>query len=114
MLSWLRGGGGNEIKEFALRLAKQIEQRYPVSLDRDPAKRPSANRLTRIIEEACNKSVEFQQQKSLGWFGKASLGNHFRWALVEAGYSKEFVDFATEAIIVYVSRSAKPQAGTQP
>jgi hypothetical protein len=104
MLSWFGSGKSAEVRDFAEKLAQQVVKRYPPVLDNEPSKRPSVNRLTRIIEEACSKSVEFQQEMHLGWLGKARLGNHFRWALAEAGYTKEFVEFATEAIIVHISR----------
>ncbi|NJK42488.1 MAG: hypothetical protein HC937_01785 [Aquincola sp.] len=42
--------------------------------------------------------------------GKAKLGNAFRWELTELGYRKDFVELATEAVIVYLSR--KKATGT--
>jgi hypothetical protein len=95
------------VNDFARSLADTIAKRYPPALDQDPAKRPSVNRMTRIIEDACRQAVEFNADRRLGWLGKARLGNAFRWELVELGYRKEFVDMATEAIVVYVSRGAK-------
>jgi hypothetical protein len=92
------------VAEFAKSLATDIAKRYPPNLDQDPSKRPSVNRLTRIVEDACQKAVEFQASHKLGWYGKAKLGNAFRWELVELGYGKEFVDLATEAVVVHVSR----------
>lgn len=103
-------GPSQELRAFAESLAQQIVKRYPPALDKDASKRPSVNRLTRIIEEACAKSVEFQREKRLGWFARARLGNHFRWCLVEAGYREEFAEFATEAVIVYMSRPASKSA----
>ncbi len=98
------GTQSTEIKEFAVDLASQLAKRYPPALDSQPGKRPSVNRLTRITEDACIKAIDFHQKKKLGWLGKARLGNHFRWALSELGYTKEFVDFATEAVVVHISR----------
>ena len=40
------------IDTFAKSLADEIAKRYPPALDQEPGKRPSVNRLTRIIEEA--------------------------------------------------------------
>lgn len=102
----------SRIPEFAGELAQQIIQRYPPELDKQPAKRPSVNRLTRIIEDACAKALEFQAQEKLGWIARARLANSFRWNLVDAGYTKEFAEFATEAIVVYLSKgpSAAPKS----
>jgi len=94
----------SKIKEFAKSLAGQIAKRYPPALDSQVGRRPSASRLTRITEDACQRAMEFQAQNKIGWIGKALLGNAFRWELTELGYTKEFVDFATEAIVVHLSR----------
>lgn len=94
------------VDSFAKSLADDIAKRYPPQLDQQPGKRPSVNRLTRILEDVCAKGVSFQQQHRLGWLGKAQLGNSFRWSLQEMGYQKDFVDFATEALVVHVSKSA--------
>lgn len=104
MLSFFQRAQKSELKDFAVDLAGQIAKRYPPLLDSQPGKRPSVNRLTRITEDACIKAVEFRYAHKLGWFSRARLGNHFRWALAELGYTKEFVDFATEAVVVHISR----------
>ncbi len=93
-----------DIKNFAIELAATLAKRYPPALDSQPGKRPSVNRLTRITEDACIKAVEFHDAKKLGWISRARLGNHFRWALSELGYTKDYVDFATEAVVVHISR----------
>ena len=41
-------------------------------------------------------------EKHLGVYRKARLGNTFRWELTEMGYSKPFVEKATEGLIVYI------------
>lgn len=96
----------SDIEAFAEGLVQQLIKRYPPALDNEPSKRPSVNRLTRILEDACARSVEFKNTKKLGWLGKAKLGNHFRWALIQAGYRKEFAELATEAIVLHISRPA--------
>ena len=93
---------------FATGLADDIAKRYPTALDQQPGKRPSVNRLTRIVEDVCAKGVAFQVEHKLGWLGKAQLGNAFRWSLQEMGYHKDFVDFATEAFVVHVSKGQAP------
>lgn len=94
------------VDSFAKTLAGDIAKRYPPALDQQTGKRPSVNRLTRIMEDAVQKAVVFHGEHKLGWLGKAALGNAFRWELTELGYQKDFVDFATEAVVVHVSRKA--------
>jgi hypothetical protein len=95
------------VKAFAQTLANDIVKRYPPALDQQPGKRPSVNRLTRIMEDVCAKAVAFRQENRLGWFGKAVLCNNFRWILTELKYQKDFIDFATEAVMVHLSRKDK-------
>lgn len=97
------------IESFAASLAQDIAKRYPPALDKEPGKRPSVNRLTRILEDVCAKAVAFHAEHRLGWVNKAKLGNSFRWALQEMGYQKDFVDFATEAVIVHLSKKPAPE-----
>jgi hypothetical protein len=92
------------IEEFAAKLADSIATRYPPQIDNDRSKQPSETRLTRIVEDACDRAVSFKQQHRLGWLGKARLGNAVRWQLVDRGYQKDFVDLATEAVIVKISQ----------
>lgn len=98
------------VDAFAKSLAEDIAKRYPPQLDQQPGKRPSVNRLTRIVEDVCTKGVAFREEHKLGWLGKAQLGNAFRWSLQEMGYQKDFVDFATEALVVHVSKKSPPAA----
>jgi hypothetical protein len=101
--------GNSGVDTFAKALAQDVAKRYPPALDQDATKRPSVNRMTRIVEDVCNKAVEFQATHKLGWLGKAKLGNAFRWELSSMGYQKDFIDMATEAVIVYVSRGPGKQ-----
>jgi hypothetical protein len=102
--------GKADVQAFAKELAERLSKRYPPELDKQPGKRPSVNRLTRIMEDTCLAAVEFRDSNRLGWFGKARLGNAFRWQLDELGYSGEFVDFATEAVVVHLSRKGAAAA----
>lgn len=109
MFSFFGTAKRSAAKNFAADLAKQIARRYPPGLDAQPGRRPSLNRLTRIVEEACLRAVEFHETNQMGWITKAVFGNSFRWELNELGYSKEFVDFATEAVVVHLSRTVRKQ-----
>lgn len=105
MLNIFRTKTSRETDEFVKSLTADLIKRYPPELDNSNIHAISTNRLTRILEETCEKATEFQKNKNLGIYGKARLGNKFKWALIEAGYKKSFVDMATEAIIIYISKS---------
>jgi hypothetical protein len=102
--------GGKELEEFAKSLAQEIAKRFPPTLANDPQRMVSPKRLTTIIEEVCEKAAQFKEENKLGTLKKASLGNTFQWELKEMGYNDKFVEVATEALIVYITR--KP--GTAP
>jgi hypothetical protein len=93
--------------DFAKKLAHDIAKRYPAKLDTEPGKRPSVNRLTRILDDTVAKAQTFQTEHHLSWFGRARLGNSFKWELQEMGYTKELVELATEALLVSLSKTRR-------
>jgi hypothetical protein len=97
---------GKKINEFAKELADGLSKRYPPALDVSAEKKISANRLTKVLEDTLSNAAEFQRQHRLGVFGKAKLGNEFKWQLKELGYTDKFVEVATEGLMVYVTRGA--------
>ncbi len=96
---------GKQIDEFAKNLAVELSKRYPAALDKGGERRISQKRLTTILEDTFNRAIEFKQQHKLGVYKKARLGNTFRWELEELGYSKKFIELATEGLIVYITRT---------
>lgn len=98
--------GSKKINEFAKELAANLAKRYPPALDVNPEKKISANRLTKVLEEALQSAAAFQREHRLGLLGKAKLGNEFKWQLKELGYSEQFIEVATEGLMVYVTRGA--------
>ena len=93
------------VDEFAKNLAQEIAKRYPPSMDAGSGERKlSQKRLTSILEDTYKKAIEFRNQNKLGVYKKARLGNTFRWELEELGYSKKFIETATEGLVVYITR----------
>lgn len=94
-----------EVDQFAKNLAQDIAKRYPPSIDAGGGERKlSQKRLTSILEDAYQKAIDFKSQHRLGVYKKARLGNTFRWELEELGYSKQFIETATEGLVVYITR----------
>ena len=56
-----------------------------------------------ILEGLGNRAARFRDEKGLGLYKKAKLGNVFRWKLKDLGYSDAFVDKATNAIVTRVA-----------
>ena len=95
-----------DVDHFAKSLAVDISKRYPPALDQSKEKKVSQNRIAKVLEDAYRKAVEFESNKNLGVYKKARLGNSFRWELTELGYSKPFIEMATEGLVVYITRKA--------
>jgi hypothetical protein len=103
---------GPDVDAFAKQLAGELAARYPATLEQSPQKRISVNRITRLLEETFAQAESFKNEHHLGWLKKAKLGNNFRWELKELGYSDQFIEMATEGLIVYITR--KSAAGAEP
>jgi hypothetical protein len=91
-----------EVEAFATTLAEDLGRRFPPASE----KRTDAgakNQLGVILEGLAARAVRFRDEKRLGLYKKAKLGNVFRWKLKELGYSDGFVDQATNAIITRVA-----------
>lgn len=106
------GVSGKEVDEFARGLAQDIAKRYPPKMDSGGAERKiSQKRLTAILEEAYSRASTFRNTNKLGVYKKARLSNTFRWELEELGYTKPFIEVATEGLVVHISR--KPAAASK-
>ncbi|MGH8638696.1 MAG: hypothetical protein ACREUZ_16285, partial [Burkholderiales bacterium] len=55
-----------DVDQFAKSLAVDISKRYPPSLDQAKEKKISKNRITRVLEDAYRKAIEFETNKNLG------------------------------------------------
>jgi hypothetical protein len=99
------GVSGKEVDEFAKGLAQGIAKRYPPAMDQGSAERKiSQKRLSAILEDIFGKASAYKTDHKLGVYKKARLSNTFRWELQELGYTKQFVELATEGLVVYISR----------
>ena len=91
-----------EVEAFATTLAEDLGRRFPPASE----KRTDAgatNQLGVILEGLAARAVRFRDEKRLGLYKKAKLGNVFRWKLKDLGYSDAFVDRATNAIVTRVA-----------
>jgi hypothetical protein len=98
---------GKDVDQFAKGLAQGIAKRYPPAMDQGSAERKlSEKRLAVILEEVFGKAHDYKNENKLGVYKKARLSNTFRWELQELGYTKPFVELATEGLVVYISRKS--------
>lgn len=97
-----------QVDEFAKSLARELAKQCPpdpASTDGRPNVAPK--RMVSALEQILGKALGFKEQHDLGIYRKARLGNTFRWELAELGYGKDFVDDATQRLVVHISRKSK-------
>jgi hypothetical protein len=92
-----------EIDAFATALAQDLARRFPPRSEerRDKGAR---GQLTSITVGLYAQAVRFRQDKKLGIYGKAKLGNTFRWRLKESGYSGRFIDEITHGLVLRLAK----------
>jgi len=95
----------SRVDEFARSLAQSVVRRYPPAIANNPDQGVSQNRITEILDQAFAGAHEFREKNKLGLFGRAKLGNTFKWELREFGYEEKFVDFATGKLSDRLARS---------
>ena len=70
----------------------------------------SANRVSRLLEQAYAMAREHRKQHGMGFLGRTVTAKAFKSALEEKGYPGDFVSVAVEGLIVELSR--RSVAGT--
>lgn len=88
-----------EIDAFATVLAQDLARRFPPKSE-ERRDKGAKSQLTSITDGLYAQAVKFRQDKELGIYGKAKLGNTFRWRLKEAGYTGSFVDEVTHGLVL--------------
>src|SRR5215212_10213160 len=98
-----------ELEKFATDLATDLARRFPPSSEArtDPGVR---HQIKVILEGLAARALRFHEDKKLGVYKKAKLGNVFQWKLKELGYSSEFAERASKEIVtrLAVKRGAPP------
>lgn len=89
---------------FGQDLAEDLSRQYPVALEGSGKAKVSANRVGRILDKLYLKAQQHRDEHKLGYYRKTRLCHSFKWRLTELGYSKPFIDLATEGLVVYLSK----------
>ena len=91
-----------EVETFAVALAEDLGRRFPPVSEKRTDK-GAKHQLAVILDGLGSRAVRFRDEKQLGLYKKAKLGNAFRWNLKELGYSDNFIESATSSIITRVA-----------
>ena len=94
---------GKLVDEFAVKLAEELAQRYPPELENSKPRRRNPQRLAKAFDATFNNAINFQRDNKLGVYGKARLGNTFKWELKRLGYPDDFIDLTTGSLVKFVA-----------
>ena len=88
-------------RELAIRLAKEL----PPAFMEKSGKVLSVNKITRLLERTNQAAVDYQEEFDIGFIKRAVLASTFKWELKNMNYPDEFVDMATECLVVDLSKA---------
>ena len=86
------------IDDFAKTLADELANRFPVSLEPGTGKK-APDKMLRAFNHLATLALAFRKENGLGVYGKARLLRGVGEALRANGYSTEFVEAATSALL---------------
>ena len=91
-------------KELAERLAIHVEKNLPPKLMDDKRHILSANKITRILEQAFEQATDYKAKFRPGFVKRAVLVNNLKWELHNKGFPDDFIAVMTESLVVALSR----------
>ena len=98
-LNWLKS---KHIDGFSRELAREFASRYPLEMARESPDKKQEKKLGRALNYVYRRAREFRQDRHLGIYGTARLGNGFKWELREMGYRHDFIEETTKGLILSV------------
>jgi hypothetical protein len=97
-------------KALARELTQRLVKEVPPSLVENKRKLLSVNKVTRLLETSFQVATDFQVEHKIGFIRRAALANAFKWELKEGGYPEDFVEMATEGLVVALAKANRPAA----
>ncbi len=97
--------------EFARSIVEQLGRELPAGLMETRRKVLSVNKVTRQLEKVYEAAADYQAKNRLGFIRRAALANAFRWELKNSGYPDDFIEVATEGLVVELSRKRAKGSG---
>jgi len=94
-------------KTLAKELSAQIAKNLSPRLMSERRQVLSANKISRLLEQTYVIAKAYQSTHRLGWIKRAILANSFRWELKSCGYPEDFINLATEGLVVELGKRNK-------
>ncbi len=95
----------NALDEFSKSLAQDLAGRYEVGSESTGLNKKAKRKLGAALDDIYIKAMGFQREHDLGIYGKARLGNTFKWELKDMGYEDGFIDEATKGLLVSLNKA---------
>ena len=92
-----------QIDEFAKALAREVCEQLPPAPEDGLPRKASPRKIVATLERVCAKALGFAREHKLGVYKNARLANTFRWELIALGYDKQFVEEATQQLVLRVA-----------
>ncbi len=86
-------------------VAQLVKELPPKFLGDENNNKLSVNKITRSLERAYQEARNRQPVGRMGLLRRSIFANAFKWGLRESGYSNEFVDIATEGLVMELAKS---------
>ena len=97
------------VDALAVGMAGDLVKRVPpASVDAHGKKAEAKQKRTHDL--VLRQAYDYARQNKLNLYTKARLANRFKWALLEAGYPKPFVDSMTYELAAVVAAAQSKRA----
>ncbi len=93
-----------DLDKFSKSLARELARQFEAENDLEELNKKAKRKLGKALDKIYLKAIDFQLEHKLGVYGRARLGNTFKWELKELGYRKAFIDEATKGLILSLNR----------
>lgn len=91
-------------KVLAQELVKKLSIELPATLMENRRKVLSVNKITRLLEQTYLMAYNYQRLHKIGFIKRSVLANYFKWELKNSKYPSDFIEMATEGLIVALTK----------
>lgn len=98
---------GAREKAFAQELVVALQKEISPSVMAERRTALSVNRVSKLLERTYRAAAAYQQEHRIGFIRRAILANSFKWELRNRSYPEDFIDVATEGMVVELSKAAR-------
>lgn len=95
------------IDAFGIELAADLSERFPQALEPGTGKK-DPDKLLRALTQVATRALDYRNREKLGVYGKARLLREFGAELGRRGYSGDFVEAASAALIKTMAAHKRP------